>query len=303
MSFNRVPRGQEGASRSSPRSSSTRRHAPHAGAHRPRDRREERRAGELALVGIHRRGAHLAAPPAPPASPSCSSRRSRSATSTSPSTATTSRRAARRRRSSTPRTSTSRSRAARSCIVDDVLFTGRTVRAAIEALFDYGRPRASSSPCWPTAATASCRSAPDYVGKNLPDRRASERVNVRVEELDGDRRGRPSPSVEEALGMRHLLSIEDLDRATAIERILDRARPSPRSPAARSRRSRPCAAARSLNLFYEASHAHALLVRARRQGAPRRRHELHGQRLERRQGRVAQGHRPDAERLRARRRS
>jgi pyrimidine operon attenuation protein/uracil phosphoribosyltransferase len=39
-------------------------------------------------------------------------------------------------------------------IVDDVLYTGRTVRAAIEALFDYG------SPCSSTAATASCRSAP-----------------------------------------------------------------------------------------------------------------------------------------------
>ena len=45
-------------------------------------------------------------------------------------------------------------------LVDDVLYTGRTIRAAIEALFDYGRPRASSSPYSSTAATASCRSAP-----------------------------------------------------------------------------------------------------------------------------------------------
>ena len=44
-------------------------------------------------------------------------------------------------------------------IVDDVLYTGRTVRAAIEALFDYGRPSGCSWRCSPTAATASCPSA------------------------------------------------------------------------------------------------------------------------------------------------
>ena len=46
-------------------------------------------------------------------------------------------------------------------LVDDVLYTGRTVRAGIDALFDYGRPAsACSSRCWPTAATASSRSGP-----------------------------------------------------------------------------------------------------------------------------------------------
>ncbi len=45
-------------------------------------------------------------------------------------------------------------------LVDDVLFTGRTVRAGVDALFDYGRPAGSSWPFSATAAIASCRSAP-----------------------------------------------------------------------------------------------------------------------------------------------
>jgi len=43
-------------------------------------------------------------------------------------------------------------------LVDDVLYTGRTTRAALNELFDFGRPAGSSSPCWSTAADASCRS-------------------------------------------------------------------------------------------------------------------------------------------------
>ena len=45
-------------------------------------------------------------------------------------------------------------------LVDDVLYTGRTIRAAIDALFAFGGRRASSSRFSPTAATASCRSGP-----------------------------------------------------------------------------------------------------------------------------------------------
>ena len=44
-------------------------------------------------------------------------------------------------------------------LVDDVLYSGRTVRAAMNELFDYGRPQSISLSCWPTAAGASCRSA------------------------------------------------------------------------------------------------------------------------------------------------
>jgi len=69
-------------------------------------------------------------------------------------------------------------------VVDDVLFTGRTVRAAIEALFDYGRPSRVQLAVLADRGHRELPIRPDYVGKNLPTAR-SERVNVRVAELDG----------------------------------------------------------------------------------------------------------------------
>ena len=69
-------------------------------------------------------------------------------------------------------------------VVDDVLFTGRTVRAAIEALFDYGRPARVQLAVLADRGHRELPFRPDYVGKNLPTARA-ERVNVHVAELDG----------------------------------------------------------------------------------------------------------------------
>ena len=69
-------------------------------------------------------------------------------------------------------------------LVDDVLYTGRTVRAAIDALFDYGRPRRVQLAVLADRGHRELPIRPDYVGKNLPTSR-EERVNVRVEELDG----------------------------------------------------------------------------------------------------------------------
>ena len=69
-------------------------------------------------------------------------------------------------------------------IVDDVLFTGRTVRAAIEALFEYGRPARVQLAVLVDRGHRELPIRPDYVGKNLPTSLA-ERVNVRVAELDG----------------------------------------------------------------------------------------------------------------------
>jgi pyrimidine operon attenuation protein/uracil phosphoribosyltransferase len=69
-------------------------------------------------------------------------------------------------------------------IVDDVLFTGRTARAAIEALFDYGRPGCVQLAVLVDRGHRELPIRPDYVGKNLPTSLA-ERVNVSVEELDG----------------------------------------------------------------------------------------------------------------------
>ena len=69
-------------------------------------------------------------------------------------------------------------------IVDDVLFTGRTVRAAIEALFDYGRPQRVQLAVLVDRGHRELPVRPDYVGKNLPTSTA-EHVHVRVRELDG----------------------------------------------------------------------------------------------------------------------
>jgi pyrimidine operon attenuation protein/uracil phosphoribosyltransferase len=69
-------------------------------------------------------------------------------------------------------------------LVDDVLFTGRTARAGIEALFDYGRPQRVQLAVLADRGHRELPIRPDYVGKNLPTAR-SERVNVRVNEVDG----------------------------------------------------------------------------------------------------------------------
>src|SRR6476659_10382240 len=68
-------------------------------------------------------------------------------------------------------------------LVDDVLYTVRTVRAAIEALFDYGRPQRVQLAVLCDRGHRELPFRPDYVGKNLPTARG-ERVNVRLEESD-----------------------------------------------------------------------------------------------------------------------
>ncbi len=68
-------------------------------------------------------------------------------------------------------------------LVDDVLFTGRTVRAAIDALFDYGRPERVQLAVLADRGHRELPIRPDYVGKNLPTAR-DERVYVRLEEID-----------------------------------------------------------------------------------------------------------------------
>ena len=68
-------------------------------------------------------------------------------------------------------------------LVDDVLFTGRTVRAAIEAIFDYGRPQRVQLAVLCDRGHRELPFRPDYVGKNLPTSR-EERVNVRLDECD-----------------------------------------------------------------------------------------------------------------------
>ena len=69
-------------------------------------------------------------------------------------------------------------------LVDDVLFTGRTIRAALDALNDLGRPRAVRLAVLVDRGHRELPIRADHVGKNLPSAR-SERVMVRLEEHDG----------------------------------------------------------------------------------------------------------------------
>jgi pyrimidine operon attenuation protein/uracil phosphoribosyltransferase len=69
-------------------------------------------------------------------------------------------------------------------IVDDVLYTGRTVRAAIDEVFDYGRPARVQLAVLVDRGHRELPIRPDYVGKNIPTSQ-QERVNVHVKELDG----------------------------------------------------------------------------------------------------------------------
>jgi pyrimidine operon attenuation protein/uracil phosphoribosyltransferase len=68
-------------------------------------------------------------------------------------------------------------------LVDDVLYTGRTIRAAIEALFDYGRPARVQLAVLVDRGHRELPIRPDYVGKNLPTAR-SERIQVQLLEVD-----------------------------------------------------------------------------------------------------------------------
>ena len=68
-------------------------------------------------------------------------------------------------------------------LVDDVLYTGRTIRAAIEALFDYGRPARVQLAVLCDRGHRELPIRPDYVGKNLPTAR-DERIQVQLVEVD-----------------------------------------------------------------------------------------------------------------------
>ena len=68
-------------------------------------------------------------------------------------------------------------------LVDDVLSTGRTIRAAIETLFEYGRPTRVQLACLVDRGHRELPIRPDYVGKNLPTSH-SERIQVQLVEVD-----------------------------------------------------------------------------------------------------------------------
>ncbi len=68
-------------------------------------------------------------------------------------------------------------------LVDDVLYTGRTVRAALDAIHSYGRPRAIQLAVMVDRGHRELPIRPDYVGKNLPTRR-DEMVDVNADGVD-----------------------------------------------------------------------------------------------------------------------
>ncbi|MGJ0204752.1 bifunctional pyr operon transcriptional regulator/uracil phosphoribosyltransferase PyrR [Leucobacter sp. gxy201] len=70
-------------------------------------------------------------------------------------------------------------------LVDDVLYSGRTVRAALDALNDHGRPRAVRLASLIDRGHRELPIRADYIGKNLPSAK-HERISVRLEEFDGD---------------------------------------------------------------------------------------------------------------------
>jgi pyrimidine operon attenuation protein/uracil phosphoribosyltransferase len=69
-------------------------------------------------------------------------------------------------------------------LVDDVLYTGRTTRAALDALIDFGRPRAIQLVVLVDRGHRELPIKADYVGKNIPTS-LQESVQVRLQELDG----------------------------------------------------------------------------------------------------------------------
>ena len=70
-------------------------------------------------------------------------------------------------------------------LVDDVLYTGRTVRAALDALMDFGRPRRIQLAVFVDRGHRELPIKPDFVGKNVPTS-VNEEVRVRMAEIDGE---------------------------------------------------------------------------------------------------------------------
>jgi pyrimidine operon attenuation protein/uracil phosphoribosyltransferase len=70
-------------------------------------------------------------------------------------------------------------------LVDDVLYTGRTIRAALDALIDFGRPRSIQLIVLVDRGHRELPIKADYVGKNLPTS-TKQSVHVRLQEIDGE---------------------------------------------------------------------------------------------------------------------
>ena len=136
-------------------------------------------------------------------------------------------------------------------LVDDVLFSGRTIRAALDALNDIGRPRAVRLAVLVDRGHRELPIRADFVGKNLPTS-LGETVQVRLTEFDGEDAVTIAGTDDRggAAMKRHLLSAADLTRDDA-ELILDTAEEM-RSLADRPIKKLPTLRGRTVvNLFFE----------------------------------------------------
>ena len=128
-----------------------------------------------------------------------------------------------------------------------MLFTGRTIRAAMDALMDFGRPERIQLAVLVDRGHRELPIRADYVGKNVPTHRGDD-VRVLVSELDGE----DAVVVEEAQMNEHLLSMHDVS-AEDVVRILDTAE-SFREVGTRVIKKVPALRGRTVvNLFYENS--------------------------------------------------
>ena len=161
-------------------------------------------------------------------------------------------------------------------LVDDVLYTGRTVRAALDALMDFGRPRSVQLAVLVDRGHRELPIRPDYVGKNLPTS-ATESVQARLKERDGARRGRPGTgrSAEMAFSQGHLLGLEGLSREEILY-LIDTAASFKEISAARHQEGSDAARQNGRQPVLRGQHAYPHLVRDRRQTAERgfRQHRL-----------------------------
>ena len=295
----------------------------HTLADRARDHRAQRRSrGGRARRHPHPRGAARPAPaPADRRARRASS--STSASSTSPSTATTSTSATAARRAAAQPvvrdTKLDFELEGRTVIlVDDVLYTGRTIRAAIDALLEYGRPARVQLAVLADRGHRELPIRPDYVGKNLPTAR-DERVQVQLRRDRRDRPGRPRRASREegdVMTDLHVVPASCCRRArpdAPAPALGPRPRPRRRRAPARDRAlvralagardeeaadaPRPARRQRLLRVV----DAHVVVVRARGEAALGRHAVDQGERLVGRQGRVAEGHGAHALGLRPRR--
>ncbi len=190
-----------------------RRPPPGAHPHRARDRRAQpRRRRRRARRPLHPGRRHRP-PPRRRDRAVRGRRRCRSARSTSPSTATTS--ACGRSQPLGPTEVPVDITGQVVVLVDDVLFTGRTVRAALDALTELGRPRAVQLAVLVDRGHRELPIRADYVGKNLPTTRSAKTCGSAWPRSTAAPTASSSGATRRrgAESMKHLLSIDDLDRA------------------------------------------------------------------------------------------